>query len=109
MGFNVKSTFNNKATEALVRAAIGVFADTAAKKMEADAKQNAQWTDRTSNARNSIQGNFGWKGKHAVITLSGNMEYSSYLELAHEKKYAILIPTIQKHSPEILKAYRRVF
>lgn len=110
MGFRIsKNTFNNKATEVAVRAAIGLYADTAAKKMEAEAKQNAPWTDRTSNARNSIRGAFGWKGKHAVISLSGNMNYSGYLELAMEKKYAILLPTIQKNAPEVLRGYRRIF
>lgn len=110
MSFKVtKNTFDNKAVEAVVRSTIGVFADTAAKKMEAEAKQNAPWTDGTGNARNSIRGDFGWKGKHAVITLSGNMEYSVWLELAHEKKYAILVPTIERNAPEILRAYRRIF
>lgn len=110
MSFRITSnTFNNRAIEATVRAAIGVFADTAAKKMEREAKQNASWIDRTSNARNSIQGSFGWKGKHAVISLSGNMDYSVFLELAHEKRYAILVPTIQRNAPEVLSAYRRIF
>lgn len=110
MSFKItKNTFNNKAVEATVRAAIGVYADTAAKKMEAEAKQNAPWIDRTSNARNSIQSDFGWKGSHAIISLSGNMEYFPYLELAMEKKYAILVPTIERDAPDILSGYRRLF
>lgn len=103
-----KNTFNAKATMNKVRAAIGVYADTAAKKMEAEAKSKAKWIDRTSNARNSIQGSFGWKGNHCVITLSGNMDYSAYLELAHEKKYAIIVPTIQRNAPEIIKGYQKL-
>ncbi len=110
MSFKItKNTFSNKAVEATVKAAIGLYADTAAKKMEAEAKQNASWTDRSGDARNSIQGDFGWKGKHAVISLSGNMDYSVFLELAMEKKYAILVPTIKRNAPEVLKAYRRIF
>lgn len=108
MSIRVTNNFNAKMVENKVRAAIGLFADTAAKKMEAEAKQNAAWIDRTSNARNSIRGEFGWKGKRAVITLSGNTNYFPYLELAHEKKYAILVPTIQRNAPEILKAYRKL-
>lgn len=68
-----------------------------------------RWIDRTGNARNSIRGDFGWKGKHAVITLSGNTDYFVYLELAHGKAYAVLVPTIERYSPEILKGYRRIF
>lgn len=104
----VTNKTNFKAVEKKVKAAIGVYADTAAKTMEGYAKENAKWTDRTGNARNSILGEFGWKGNKAVITLSGNMEYSVYLELANGKKYAILSPTIQKYSTEILRGYQRL-
>lgn len=110
MGFKVTSnTFNAKEVEQKVRDAIGLFADTAAKKMEGEAKKNAIWIDRSSNARNSIRGEFGWQGKRAVISLSGNMRYSVFLELANEKKYSILFPTIKRNAPEVLKAYRRLF
>lgn len=91
-----------------MRAAIGLYANTAAKKMEADAKRNAPWTDRTGNARNSIQGDFGWEDDSAKIVLSGNVDYSVYLELAHEKKWAILKPTIDKNAPEILRGYQKL-
>lgn len=91
-----------------MKAAIGVYADTAALKMEGQAKRDAPWTDRTSNARNSIQGDFGWRGNNAIITLSGGMEYSVYLELAMGKKYAILYPTILKNAPDVLRGYQRL-
>lgn len=108
MSIRVKNNFNPQKAAKQVRAAIGAYADTAAKKMEGEAKMNAPWADRTGNARNSIQGDFGWQGNKAVITLSGNMDYSVYLELAHEKKYAILKPTIDRNAPEILKGYQRL-
>ena len=108
MSIRVKNNFNPQKVEKMVRAAIGVYADTAAKKMEGEAKKNAPWTDRTGNARNSIQGDFGWQGNKAVITLGGNMDYSVWLELAYEKKYAILKPTIDRNAPEILKGYQRL-
>lgn len=104
----VTNKTNFKAVERQIRAAIGVYADTAAKKMEGEAKNNAPWTDRTSNARNSILGDFGWKGNQAVITLSGNVDYFVYLELANGKKYAILSPTIESHSTEIIRGYQRL-
>lgn len=108
MSFEVINNFNAKAVELKMRAMIGLYADTEAKRMEGEAKDQAPWVDRTSNARNSIQGNFGWIGKRAVITLSGNMDYSKWLELAHEKRFAILVPTIQRNAPEILKGYKKV-
>ncbi len=108
MSIRVKNNFNPQKAAKQVKAAIGAYADTAAKKMEAEAKKNAPWQDRTGNARNSILGNFGWQGDKAVITLSGNMDYSVYLELAHEKKYAILKPTIDRNAPEVIKGYQKL-
>lgn len=108
MSFKVTNNFNAQIVEQKMRAMIGLYADTEAKRMEGEAKDKAPWIDRTSNARNSIQGDFGWVGKRAVITLSGNMDYSVWLELAHEKRYAILVPTIQRNAPEVIKGYKKV-
>lgn len=104
----VKNNFKPNIAKSKIRAAIGAYAQTAAKKMEYEAKRDAPWTDRTSNARNSIQGNFDWDNNKAKIVLSGNMDYSVYLELAHEEKYAILFPTIQKNAPEVLRGYQKL-
>ena len=71
-------------------------------------QRDAPWTDRTSNARNSIQGDFDWRGNRCIITLSGGMEYSVYLELAMGKKYAILYPTVLKNAPDVLRGYQRL-
>lgn len=104
----VTNTFNANMVEQRMKAAIGLLAATSAQAMETEAKSSARWTDRTSHARNSIQGRFGWEGDKAKITLSGNMDYSVYLELAHEKRFAILVPTIQRNAPTVLSAYQRL-
>lgn len=108
MGITTKNNFDANATIVKVRAAIGVYADTAAKQMEAEAKDKAPWIDRTSNARNSIQGSFQWEGSQCKIILSGNMTYSPWLELKNEKRYAILLPTLQKNAPKILKGLQKL-
>lgn len=104
----VNNTINFAKANLMVRAAIELYGNTAAGNLESYAKAGAPWIDRTSNARNSIQGKFEWQGKKAVINLSGNMDYSVYLELAMGKKYAILVPTIQKHGPNVVKGYKKV-
>lgn len=53
----------------------------AAARMEGEAKRNAGWTDRTGLARQTITGYSGWQGKKLRMGVSGNMEYSAYLEL----------------------------
>ena len=104
----VRNNLNMRQVSQKMRAAVGLYADTAAKKMEGKAKKGAPWKDRTGNARNSIQGDFGWRGNNAIITLSGGMEYSVYLELAMGKKYAILYPTVLKNAPDVLRGYQRL-
>ncbi len=103
----VENNMNFDEVARRVKAGIGLFGDTEAKRMEAYAKENRPWIDRTGNARNSIQGKFGWRGNDATIRLSGNMPYSVWLELAYGKKYAILKPTIERHAPAILKGYKK--
>lgn len=105
--FSMKNFNLNKAIDRH-KAALTIYADTAAKKMEGEAKAGAKWTDRTTHARQSISGEGGWEGEQLKVTLSGGMDYSVYLELAHEKKYAILKPTIDGNAPEILRGYQRL-
>jgi hypothetical protein len=104
----IRNTFNPAKIQSRMRAAIGLYADTSAKKLEGIAKENASWTDRTANARQSIRGDFGWEGDKCKIILSGNIEYFVYLELANDEIYAILKPTIEENTPEILKGYQRL-
>ena len=99
---------NFSAVEKRIRTAIGLYGDTAAKKMEGEAKANKPWVNRTGNAVNSIQGDFDWQGDNAVITLSGNVDYFVYLELGYGKRYSILVPTIQENASEILKGYKKL-
>ena len=76
--------------------------------MEGEAKRNAGWTDRTGLARQTITGYFGWQGKKLRMGVSGNMEYSVYLELAHEGRFAILWATVQANEQKIMDDLREV-
>lgn len=104
----IVNTFDTTGAAAKVKFAIKLYATAEAKRLEGYAKSDAIWVDRTSNARNSINGSFKWKGNKAMIVLSGNMEYSVYLELAMEKRYAVLVPTIIKNQTEILNGFRKL-
>lgn len=108
MSIRIKNNFNPMKVAVKTRAAIGLYAHTEAKRMEEEAKRNAPWTDRTSNARNSLKGDFEWKGNKAKIILSGNMDYSVWLELANEKKYSIIVPTINRNAHKVLKGYQKL-
>ncbi|MCD3254383.1 HK97 gp10 family phage protein [Clostridium botulinum] len=75
--------------------------------MEAYAKENAPWEDQTGEARRSIKGETRWKNSDVLeMSISGNKEYSQYLEYKQDGKYAILKPTVDKLSPAILKGLK---
>lgn len=83
-------------------------AENAAARMEAEAKRNAPWTDRTGNARQTIKGFHGWSGRKLHCGVSGNMEYSGYLEYANEGKNAVLWPTVRANEAKIKEQFRKV-
>lgn len=84
------------------------YAQTAAKQLETAAKAEAPWIDRTGHARGGIIGRSARSGSAIRITLSGSVRYLVYLELAHEKKYAVLWPVMQKHQKRILDGFARI-
>lgn len=83
-------------------------AKSTAARMEGEAKRNAPWTDRTGNARQTIRGVSGWAGKKLRCGVTGNMEYSPYLELTHAGQNAVIWPTVQANKQKIMDAYRKV-
>ncbi|EPY6467517.1 hypothetical protein B2H94_13805 [Clostridium sporogenes] len=88
---------------------IGMYADIAAKNMEEYAKKNAPWKDQSGMDTETIKGGKQWEGDKCNFYVSGNMECYPFLELCNDKKYAILKPTIDKLSPQILKGMSNLF
>lgn len=82
--------------------AITMLLETAAKKMESWAKMNRTWTDRTNRARLGLTGYAYWENKSIVSAIIAHtVSYGVFLELAHQKKYAILEKAIEEHKSEI--------
>lgn len=110
-GFRVNT---NKVMQSLTKMeskseiAIKMFAQEGAKKFENYAKRNRRWTDRTGQARLRL---VGWveylKGK-LRIHIGHGVDYGVYLELCNEKKYAILKPTVEALSGEVLKGFEEL-
>lgn len=86
-------------------ASLALAADWAAR-MEAHMKTHAPWQDRTGNARAGLAGRVETDGEDIVIRLKHSVDYGVYLELAHERKYAILEPTARKYARDVLKSFR---
>ena len=94
--------------EIKTRAALGLYADTVAKKMETHAKGNKPWTDRTGRAKQSLNSSWKWVGDVARVELSHGVYYCIYLELCNEKRYAIIKPTIDIISPQAIRGLNKI-
>lgn len=91
------------------RAPMGVrmYCETAAKKLEGDAKQKAPWTDRTGQARQRLTAYVTEIGPGICeITVAHGVDYGIFLELAHEKRFATIMLAIQRNSNEIMKGFK---
>lgn len=88
-------------------AAVLAYAQTAAQDLEDHAKANAPWTDRSTMARKSLKAAVIRKTQTCYrITLSHGVSYGIWLELAHEKKWAIVKPTIELKSSTVLEGFK---
>ena len=73
-----------------------------AENMEIYAKANRPWTDRTGNARRTMEGVFARDGDRFTAGVEGHMPYSVFLELGFDGRYAILAPTVRHFAPDVL-------
>lgn len=88
--------------------AIRTFCDTGALKMQTYAQQNAPWTDRTGSARQRLQGGVEKRASGYAIRISHGVDYGIWLELAHEKRFAILPDTLRYvGEEEIMPAFEK--
>ncbi len=104
----------SRAVEAIVRIQsatteqLGAAAQTAAEELEQNAKQNAPWTDRTGNARRTLEGFVISEGDVLSIGVCGNMPYSPQLEVGYGGRYSVLVPTLDAAAPNIINRIRQI-
>jgi hypothetical protein len=97
-----------KMFEDKANAAFRMYADTSAKKLESSMKENRPWTDRTGAARNRLRGTASTVKNGYEIKLAHGVDYGIWLELANEKRYAIIEPTIRLESPQVIKGFEKL-
>lgn len=84
-------------------AVVLMYAATKAVELEAKMKQNRPWTDRTGMAKATLNTKVSQPDDHTVrITLAHGVEYGIWLELANQKNYAIIGPTIDIEGPRVV-------
>ena len=76
--------------------------------IEADMKRNAIWTDRTSNARQTLAVFIYQDGNRIILVAKQQMFYGKFLELNNQGKYAIVMPTLRTYYSRVWNGIRRV-
>ena len=85
-------------------AVILMYAATKASEIEAKMKINRPWTDRTNMAKMRLSAKVSQPNINTIrITLAHGVDYGIWLELANEKNYAIIAPTIRDEGPRIVQ------
>lgn len=90
-------------------AALNLYGDSASKEMEAYAKSNRPWQDRTGEARKRLKGNKKNIGTVVRCQIEHGVDYGIFLEMKNEGKYAILKPTVQAVGPKVVNGLDKIF
>lgn len=78
--------------------------------VEAEAKSNASWQDRTGNARQGLTGFVEDVSETVVeLYLAHRVTYGIPLELRNSARYAIILPTLEAHYSAIFSMLQDVF
>ena len=100
---NSKLGKNMEAFAQKIGAAVLMYAGTKAIKLESQMKRERPWTDRTGMAKATLRSVVTQPDENTIrITLAHGVDYGKWLELAHEKKWAIVAPTLEKEAPNII-------
>ena len=77
---------------------------------EKEAKEDATWTDRTANARQTLHAFIEELSDETVrLYLSHGMPYGIWLEVRFAGRYAIIWPTIERHLEDIRVMLQGIF
>ena len=101
-GSTLKSGLDKLNTK--IAAAVLMYAATKAADIEAKMKLNRPWTDRTNMAKTTLNAKVSQPNPETIrITCAHGVDYGIWLELANEKNYAIIGPTIKHESPNVMR------
>lgn len=94
---------------AAIHRGVLAIANLYAPEIEAYMKANAIWTDRSGNARQTLNADANDVAMDMVqIILAHGMEYGIFLELANAGRYAIIGPTLDVFGPRIWADVQRM-
>ena len=88
--------------------AFRMYAETQAKVLEGVAKTDAPWTYLSGEARRRLMVTVEKTASGYRIRLAHGVDYGVWLELAHEKKFSTIAPSINKTAPKIMNGLNRL-
>lgn len=95
--------------EARLMEAVRAYAQASSNKLEAYAKENARWQNHTGDARRRLKGDSLPIENGYKLRLAHGVDYGVFLEMAHERRFAIIEETIQRvGSSEILPGFQHL-
>ena len=102
----IQAKLATKAAE-IERATIA-YGQTVAADLQGKAQANRPWTDRTGQARQRLRGYTEKKGTVVRINLAHGVSYGEDLEYGHEKRYAIIEPTLRANERNVVDGWVRM-
>lgn len=72
-------------------------------KVEAYAKYNAPWADRTGAAREGLTAEVSVELDEVTLTLFHTVDYGEWLETIQDGQFAIIMPTLEALGAEIVR------
>lgn len=89
--------------------AVAARLETSALMLQNYAKQNRPWKDQTGHARQRLTCKVSRQGpKKYRLTLAHGVAYGAALEFKHNKKYAIIFPTLERKGPDVMRQFERM-
>lgn len=95
-------------TESKMDVAVLGYAKNKALVLQNYARQKAPWQNQTGHARQRLTGSAFKATNGYKIQLAHGVDYGIWLELAHEKRFAIIQPTILAKSNDIMKGFEKL-
>lgn len=101
--------------EKFARQRINHYFTQQARSLEAYMKREARWNDRTYQARGGLRADVvvdrfhNSKNQYYSISLYHTAPHGLYLEMAMEKRFAILEPTIRLKGPDVIRGMKGLF
>ena len=92
----------------IVRGMVAVM-EFSAPQVENFAKANAPWTDRTTNARNSLNAHAEHAGLSSSIIIAHGVPYGIWLEVSNGGVYGIIPRTVREMGAKVMANMRTLF